>query len=122
MGTQALLIPANPDEQVEAITLQGGYQELQRYVGGTFDVVRGDNIVTYCHDEGLLIGLEPNLRASLLCNQLIVGDVVVVGSLNVNGVYDGENHDVPADLLEFMVSPLGNNLAAFVDSLLDGVE
>jgi hypothetical protein len=47
----------------------------------------------------MLIGLEPNIIASVLFGRPLVGDCVVVGHLNERGEYDGEDHDVPSMLL-----------------------
>ena len=81
------------------LTLSGNYQEINNLVGGWFDAVRGEDFVVYVHDEGLLIGLEPNVFATMLTGRVIVGDVVIVGALNENGEYDGENHDVPDEIV-----------------------
>jgi len=71
---------------------------LQDTVGGLIDVVRGENFVGYVNDEGLLIGLTQNIIASALFGRLLVGNVVIVGALDENGYYDGENHDTPAEV------------------------
>lgn len=56
----------------------------------------------YVHDEGLLIGLEPNVTASILYGSPIAGDVVIVGTLNAKGERDGYDYDLP----EFMYDPV----------------
>lgn len=77
-------------------TLSGDYRQINDLVGGWFDAVRGEDFVVYVHDEGLLIeGFEPNVFATMLTGRVIFGDVVIVGCLNENGEYDGENYDVP---------------------------
>jgi hypothetical protein len=81
------------------LSMSSNYQAINDLVGGWFDAVRGEDFVVYVHDEGLLIGLEPNVFATMLTGQVIVGDVVIVGALNENGEYDGENHDVPEEIV-----------------------
>lgn len=84
--------------EVETITLpeqDGGYEVIRDTVGGYIDAVRAADFVGYVHDEGLLIGLAPNIMASMLFERPIMGEVVIVGCVNENGVYDGENYDVP---------------------------
>jgi hypothetical protein len=67
-------------------------------VGGYFDVVRpldaSDHIVGYVHDEGLLMGLEPNALASALFGRFLVGNCVVVGAFDKEGNYDGDDHNI----------------------------
>ena len=49
----------------------------------------------YVHDEGLLIGLEPNVTATVLYGNPIAGDVLLVGTLNDKGEHDGYDYDLP---------------------------
>lgn len=96
-SARATVVKTNGD--VEFITLPetNAYLTIQDYVGGVFDVVNvpDEGIVVYVNDEGLLIGLEPNAVASLITNRLLVGDAVIVGTLDASGNEDGENYDVP---------------------------
>jgi len=69
------------DGRVEVVDF-GGLEDYQRAVGGYITAVYSDHedaIAGYANDEGLLIGLEPNLIASLIFNQPLVGNVVVLG-------------------------------------------
>lgn len=94
--TTAKALHIKTDGTFTELTLSGNYQEINALVGGWFDAVRGEDFVVYVHDEGLLIeGFEPNVFATMLTGRVIFGDVVIVGALNENGEYDGENHDVP---------------------------
>lgn len=69
----------------------------------TFEHTSGPlNIVGYVHDEGLLLGLKPNIIASALFGRVLVGRCVVVGTLNPMGNYDGDSHDVPSGAIEVM--------------------
>lgn len=60
------------------------------------------DIVGYVHDEGLLLGLQPNAIASALFGRFLVGRCVVVGTLNADGQYDGASHDVPSEALSVL--------------------
>lgn len=70
---------------------------INQVVGGWFDSVSEQDfgLVGYINDEGLLIGLPMNAVASALFGRPLAGDCVVIGGLNEQGEYDGENHDVP---------------------------
>jgi hypothetical protein len=97
-----MFIPADPEAQIELIELNGDFQQIQELIGGSLGAVRNENTVGYVHDEGLLIGLPFNELASVMYGQGLVGDVVVVGSLDKEGYYDGDNHDLPAEYLAFV--------------------
>lgn len=101
--TKALLIKAEGDAQILNLPESDSLSVLQESVGGWIDVVRHRSfgIVAYVNDEGLIHGLRPNVSATLLFGQLLVGDVVLVGSLNSDGEYDGDNHDLPYEFLNF---------------------
>jgi len=87
-------------EQIDLPDEDGGYAVIRDAVGGYIDAVRADDFIGYVHDEGLLIGLAPNVMATFLFARPIVGDVVIVGCLNERGEYDGENYDVPTEIVE----------------------
>lgn len=95
----AILVKTTGDVESVILPEENGHTVIHELVGGWFDVVDGGDFVVYVHDEGLLIPLEPNLAISALLNRVIAGDVVICGSLNANGNYDGENHDVPSRFL-----------------------
>lgn len=99
MTTTALLITTEGEVKPTTLPDDGAHLVLNDLCGGWLDCVRTDEIVGYVNDEGLLIGLAPNLIASALFQRPLVGDCVVVGALNERGEYDGENHDVPAKYL-----------------------
>lgn len=96
---KATFVPVNGEARI--VELSDDYEvsshQINELVGGWFDCVSIQQlgIVIYVHDEGLLIGLEPNVTASTLSNRLIAGDVLICGSLNSRGEYDGETYDVP---------------------------
>jgi len=91
----AVVIRSSGEVFTQDIPTEDGHTLIHEIVGGWFDCVRGEEIVGYVHDEGLLIGLPLNAVASMLFQRPLVGDCVVIGSLNEKGEYDGENHDVP---------------------------
>jgi Domain of unknown function (DUF3846) len=95
----ALLIKTTGEVEVTTVPEENGYQVLNELCGGWIDCVRNEDIVGYVNDEGLLIGLDPNVLASVLFGRPLVGDVVVLGALSEEGEYDGENHDVPEQYL-----------------------
>lgn len=95
-------------------------QVFHDLVGGWMDVVRPLNpaikVVGYVHDEGLLMGLDPNPIACALFGRFLVGNVVVVGTLNSEGVDDGESYDVPSEVVDF-VQWLGGAQSIWLDHL-----
>lgn len=113
---------------VEPLTLSdadSGYLEIRNAVGGYIDAVRDERLVGYVHDEGLLIGLAPNVVASMLFERPLVGDVVLVGCRNEAGEYDGENYDVPEQFLSDEFRYLAQVLAGdegLIDSLTKTIE
>ena len=105
-----ILIPADMSVAPSVVPVTD-HHDLQAYVGGLIDAVSNGfdpsdfghdeedpfTLVGYVHDEGLLIGLSPNQRASVLMERDLVGDVVIVSGTNPDTLdYDGDNYDVPA--------------------------
>lgn len=104
-----ILIPADMSVAPSVVPV-ADHHDLQGYVGGIIDAVTNGfdpsdfghddedpfTLVGYVHDEGLLIGLDTNDRASVLFERTLVGDVVVVSGTNPFDLeYDGYNYDVP---------------------------
>jgi Domain of unknown function (DUF3846) len=85
----------------DTFTLELGddsYKRIVEVIGGYIDSVstpEWEDVVGYVHDEGLLIGLEPNVYASYVFNRPLVGPLVLVGTLNADGESDGEDYDAP---------------------------
>lgn len=121
--TSAVLIKADsPNEAPEALLLGGGDKdtltEIQEAVGGTIDAVRrgcldtsGKNknfiLVGYVHDEGRILDLPLNPVATVLFEQNLYGDVLLVSGTNPEtGEYDGENYDVPTDFTVYVTTSL----------------
>lgn len=105
-----ILIPADMSMAPSVVPVTD-HHDLQAYVGGVIDAVSNGfdpsdfghdeedpfTLVGYVHDEGLLIGLAENQRASVLFQRTLVGDVVLVSGTNPDTLeYDGDNYDVPA--------------------------
>jgi len=110
----AVLLPAGTQVSPEEILIDD-YKNIQQVIGGAFDCVRyvgedmdGKDIVLagYVHDEGLLIGMEMNYLATMLFSQIIVGPCVVTYALSPNGEYDGDDYDMPEELVNFMKGDL----------------
>ena len=100
-----LFLPSGTCVSPEPI-LVDGYKDIQKLVGGNFDCVstnvgRDDvSFEGYVHDEGLLIGLEYNYLASALFGRDLVGDCVLLWGLSPNGERDGDNYDMPSEMVE----------------------
>lgn len=96
---KATFIPAEGTARVVELPENNHASEINRLVGGWFDCVSRHGYTAYVHDEGLLIGLRPNNAATLLTGQVLVGDVVLVGNLSPTGEYDGEDYELPEELV-----------------------
>jgi hypothetical protein len=100
--TKALFIPATGEPRTIILPKENAHKTIHELIGGWFDCVSlSDEVVMYVHDEGLLIGLDPNVTASTLYGNPIAGDVLLVGTLNAQGERDGYDYDLP----EFMFEP-----------------
>jgi hypothetical protein len=73
-----------------------GYKDIQKVVGGTFDVVVSDTGETslWFNDEGKLNGMDPNFKATKIWWQLnpafdgqdyLAGPVLITGGADMNG-------------------------------------
>lgn len=108
---EAILLPTGSNVAPEPVLIDD-YKSIQRIVGGTFDCVRTDMgrddvaLVGYVHDEGLLLNMDYNYLATALFKREIRGDVVVVWGLSPNGHYDGDNHDMPKHINDFLRTDL----------------
>jgi len=97
--------------------LVDGYKDIQKYVGGNFDCVSTDvgrddvSFEGYVNDEGLLIGLEYNYLASALFGRDLVGDCVLLWGLSPDGERDGDNYDMPAEMVESITTELLEGVA-----------
>lgn len=66
--------------EVTELNIENDYREMQKYIDGYFDAVAlQGKAVMLVDDEGLLKGKEPNMFASIISEQYIVGKALVVG-------------------------------------------
>lgn len=99
--TTGIIIKTTGDVEQFSTLPDKEYEFIRDAVGGIITAVsdRRLGLVGYVHDEGLLIGLEPNVMASALFGAPLVGECVVFGLYNAEGESDGESHDVPEEFL-----------------------
>lgn len=113
MLTAGMFIPSGVRVNPEPCFIDG-VDDIQTHVGGMFDVVTTtmgmDNnecvLVGYVNDTGLVDKLPLNYLATALFSREIHGEVVVVWGLDAEGNYDGDNHDLPENIQEFMMTEL----------------
>lgn len=109
------MLPCGVGNEIEPAII-GDLESIQHYVGGCIDAVRteledGTVIVGYCHDEGLLLGMETNWFASALFNRQLAGPVVLVSGTSPSGEYDGENYDLPETYYEYLTTNFTKRVA-----------
>lgn len=71
-----------PQEKPQTIALEKGLKPLQEIIGGIItsaDLPDIEGVVGFAHDEGLLIGLEPNIYRPEY-EDALVGPLVFVGA------------------------------------------
>lgn len=76
MGYMAVV---QPDGVIRMVETDGfSLEDFQREVGGWIGTAstRVSNMIAVVDDEGLLKGYTPNLTASLIANNVLVGNVV----------------------------------------------
>lgn len=114
----AVLLPAGTRVQPEEILIDN-YKDIQTQVGGPFDVVSLDvkgemgriALAGYVNDEGLLTGMEVNYLATMLFGRELVGPCVVTWGLSPNGEYDGDDYDMPENIMAWMKDRLTHTVA-----------
>ena len=93
----------------------GDIADIQEKVGGHLDCVRIEcgnsedgtvfTLVGYVHDEGRILNppLEINLVASMIFNQELRGNCVILSGTNPETkAYDGENYDLPSAFYDYL--------------------
>lgn len=112
-----LYLPCGVNVTPEPIFIED-YRTIQNAVGGHFDAVTTDCnsngkmlFVGYVHDEGRILDLGYNYLATNLFRRELYGDCVVVWGLDEDGVYDGDNHDIPADVFNTLQEALTESTA-----------
>jgi len=90
----------NTEGTIEFLTEKPTYEVLRDAVGGYIAPVtcpHGDTV--YVHDEGLLMGLDPNMGAMLVSQYpLLVGDAIVCGPLDD----EGDHLPLTAPVVQFL--------------------
>lgn len=120
--TTGVVLFADANKEPETVLLGGSetnsVDEIRQYVGGHFDAVRRGCedesglhkpfiLIGYVHDEGRILGMPMNAVASVLFEQNIFGDVVLVNGTNPeNGEYDGETYGLPIAFAEYIIKGL----------------
>jgi hypothetical protein len=106
---KALVI--QPDGRIEHTTLSS-YDDYNKAVGGWIEALQlGPNASGYINEEGKLIGLPRNDKATKLCHarksifptDFIVGPLLVVGPLDSEG-NDTDLSDEVAKVITFLCS------------------
>ena len=109
--TVGIFLPAGIGVNSEPVFISD-YTDIQKNVGGNFDVInmkaKGNDgsdvaLTGYVNDEGLLLDLDINWLASGLFQREVYGDCVVMWALSPNGVYDGDNHDMPEKVQQYLL-------------------
>lgn len=96
--TELFIIPAETAPYKLKVKTGEPINELiNTAVGGWFDCAYKNNIVGYVNDTGIIDGLPINNIATALFGRILAGTCVVVGTLSLEGEYDGYNHDITED-------------------------
>ena len=82
-----LHVPADMDKPAALMDIEPTLDEFQTLVGGMIESL--PTAPGYANEEGLLIGLPYNPRASAMCDYDLCGDVVFTGGV------DAEGEDLP---------------------------
>lgn len=105
---RALVVKPSGVCELATVGTDNMLSELQKLVGGYIEGLNfGENARAYVNEEGKLEGLPYNQLATALCHiynvglidDVIVGNLVILGMLDENGHHDGEEHDVPTSVV-----------------------
>ena len=83
MTIRVLHVPANYTAPAQVLDIEPTLDEFQRLVGGMIEGLPTQH--GYANEEGLLMALPYNPRASTICDYDLVGDVVFTGGYNEDG-------------------------------------
>ncbi len=96
---KALIVEPGADGRVTVRRIGTGLRDLQSLVGGLIQPVQINNdVVAWCNEEGKLMGLPPNVKATALAG--IGAYDTIVGTVVITGDSDGDLDDVP----EYVIS------------------
>lgn len=97
----AMIIPADSDKEIYYENLEG-LEDYQRVVGGYIETIPyRENVVPYFNEEGKILGLPENVRATALLRNSIYPDDYIAGECILVG-FDpetGEDQDIPEGAL-----------------------
>ncbi|WOI90199.1 DUF3846 domain-containing protein [Rhodococcus qingshengii] len=112
MIISGIFIPHDEEEPLRTVEFeQGDYKAIQGFIGGTFGVINIERPALssiFVHDDGKIIGLPLNRRATMLLwasdskwrhFDAIMGDALVLGIPDD----EGETMGVPAELDELLL-------------------
>lgn len=106
MENKIIAVVKKPFEKPETVEIDNDYKTLQGIVGGLItsaDLPNMPDVFGFCNDEGLLMGLEPNIFRPEYGDG-IVGPIVFVG-----GGDDGESVSLTAEQIKQVTSYLEEN-------------
>lgn len=102
-----------PTEDPRVITIKDD-SEIGKLLGGWLEgVFPCKGIVCYVDEEGLMKNLPQNVLTTMALRrysqlptrQMIVGPSLWFGTLNAEGVMDGETHDLPDAVIKDLLNP-----------------
>lgn len=102
-----------------------GLAALQEAVGGWIELIHiTEEVIAYLNEEGKQEELPFNELATDLCEHFkvglmpgdyIVGNMVLLGSLNKDGENDGECHDLPMAFIKELATFLGRQIDQVIE-------
>lgn len=108
---KGIVIPADEEQPIKLVEVEGGnYREFQKHVGGNFDAINIERpeASIFIHDEGKIIGLPLNRRASVVLwvhnkrfrhVDAIMGDALLIGAPDDVGDTQG----IPEELINLFL-------------------
>ena len=103
MTTTTAIIITNNGVSSKTFEVGVTHTDIHEMIGNWFDCVRGENIIGYVSDTGLIDGEHINFIATALFGRILCGTCVVFGAKNEDGEYDGDDHNVPVDDLQMII-------------------
>lgn len=118
MNFRAIVIePSNAPRIVEI----SSSDQLRKIVGGNLEfIVFGEIAGCYLNEDGKALNLPVNSIATTLCNTIghqlcpgdyISGTLIIFGVFDEEGNYDGDEHDIPVEIVKQINEKYGINLS-----------
>lgn len=86
----------DPDGTVRDTEIENSLDSYQAVVGGYIEGVFGKVAIMYVNEEGILLRLPPNPRATLFAQEILGrAGVVLYGTALILGTDDGEGNETP---------------------------